>query len=472
MKSLSLALLPLFLIAPALGAETPKPNPAQDSRLYDPKPMGSGQKFEKKPPEANSQTFVKPNSAAAPAAAPAPKGPVRVIPLTPAPSGTYEAPARSVTMPGAANEQAPGYLPLPSVPAAAENGAAANEPPVPADLASGSAKVEELPTGPITLYAAGNYRLRRGAWGRIQLIIPKGKTFQLLRKEGEWYVVSYNGKIGYVHERGITHPLAEAVRKQQGLNALRRNEAAEIAACLAQVKEPAQIPELEDVLKGIQSFIAKDSTEIIPPAPPTRPNRVNPAKTPPASRPPATIPGVNTPIAKTTPPTPPSADDPLLSPIKGRNCTTGGRRFGCYRHPILGRVRFHSGIDLQAPAGTPLVAPAEGCTLIDQRDEKKTGGYGHQVRLQCGSRVISYSHLSRFAPKKRQYAKGETVAYVGSTGLSSGPHLHLEVLEGGHRVDPAYAFGLNTFCPRVRPENKRATGCGRARNPIRQRSSR
>lgn len=419
MKSLSLALWLLVFAAAAHAAD----NPAQDPRLFDAKPLGNGQKFEQKLPDGYPGVFK--------------KQPPRQVPITPPAVTTLEP-----------------------------------EPPAPANPPSqGSVKAEEIPGGPITLYAAGNYRLRRGPWGRIQLIIPKGKTFQLLRKEGAWYVVSYNGKTGYVHETGITHPLAEALRKQHGFEALRRNEAAEIAACLSNVKEPGQIPELQDVLKGIQAFIAQDSSEIDSP-PPARPDRVkketSPGKREPAKRP--ARPDLGTPVAKVDPVTP-AAPDELISPIKGRTCTTGGRRFGCYTHPILGGARFHSGVDIQAPSGTPIVAPAEGCTLIDQRDQKKTGGYGHQLRLQCGKRVISYSHLSRFAPAKRQYAKGEVVAYVGSTGRSTGAHLHLEVLEGGHRVDPAYVFGLKTFCPRIRPENKRASGCGRG-NPIRQRRSR
>lgn len=120
----------------------------------------------------------------------------------------------------------------------------------------------------------------------------------------------------------------------------------------------------------------------------------------------------------------------MLWPVQGR-ITSG---FGLRVHPILRFARMHRGIDFGARWGAPIVAAADGQVVR----AGWAGGYGQQVRLaHADGLVTSYSHMSRItAPAGSTVRQGELIGYVGSTGLSTGPHLHYEVLKGGTPVDP------------------------------------
>jgi murein DD-endopeptidase MepM/ murein hydrolase activator NlpD len=103
-------------------------------------------------------------------------------------------------------------------------------------------------------------------------------------------------------------------------------------------------------------------------------------------------------------------------------------------HPILHYDRPHEGIDITAPYGTPIIAPAAGRVI-------KVGwenGYGLAVSVDHGYGVVTrYAHQSRTAVSVGQALKrGDRIGYVGSTGLSTGPHLHYEVIVDGRHVDP------------------------------------
>ena len=106
------------------------------------------------------------------------------------------------------------------------------------------------------------------------------------------------------------------------------------------------------------------------------------------------------------------------------------------RHPVLHKVRAHRGVDYAAPRGTIVKASGDGKVVFAGRK----GGYGRTVILRHGSTYTTlYAHLSRFAkgirPGKR-VAQGQTIGYVGSTGLSTGPHLHYEFRVRGTHRDP------------------------------------
>nr|NIR61167.1 M23 family metallopeptidase [Gammaproteobacteria bacterium] len=109
---------------------------------------------------------------------------------------------------------------------------------------------------------------------------------------------------------------------------------------------------------------------------------------------------------------------------------------GLRRHPILGGPRPHLGIDLVAPRGTPVRAASDGTV----RARGRNGGYGHYVRLDHGFGLhTAYGHLSRYAEglrPGRRVTRGQVIGYVGSTGRSTGPHLHYEVWMAGRAVDP------------------------------------
>ncbi|MGD1855831.1 MAG: murein hydrolase activator EnvC family protein [Leptolyngbyaceae cyanobacterium] len=109
-------------------------------------------------------------------------------------------------------------------------------------------------------------------------------------------------------------------------------------------------------------------------------------------------------------------------------------RFGSRLHPVLGYRRFHAGIDFGASHGTAIVAADSGKVIFSGW----YGGYGNSVIVDHGSGLTTlYAHASRLTVREGQaVSKGQTIAAVGSTGLSTGPHLHFEVRRNGSPVDP------------------------------------
>ena len=120
-------------------------------------------------------------------------------------------------------------------------------------------------------------------------------------------------------------------------------------------------------------------------------------------------------------------------PVNGRMTSPFGGRF----HPILGYMRFHKGVDLAASEGTPIVAAADGRIL----SAGWAGGYGRAVVIShAGGIETRYGHMSRLAAYAGEVVRrGQVIGYVGSTGLSTGPHLHFEVTRNGQPVNPMTA---------------------------------
>lgn len=108
--------------------------------------------------------------------------------------------------------------------------------------------------------------------------------------------------------------------------------------------------------------------------------------------------------------------------------------FGMRVHPILRFARMHRGIDFAAGWGTPIQASADGQVTR----AGWAGGYGRQVRIAHGDGLVTtYSHMSRLAVEAGAFVRqGQLIGYVGSSGLSTGPHLHYEVLRAGTAVNP------------------------------------
>ena len=121
----------------------------------------------------------------------------------------------------------------------------------------------------------------------------------------------------------------------------------------------------------------------------------------------------------------------LMAPVNGPI----GSRFGMRRHPILGYRRMHAGLDYRARHGTPIVAVTDGRVLSAGR----AGGCGNAVKLRHDGGIDTrYCHMSRMAVKRGQRVRrGQVIGYVGSTGLSTGPHLHYEMYRNGRAIDPA-----------------------------------
>ncbi|XYK79266.1 MAG: M23 family metallopeptidase [Labrenzia sp.] len=123
----------------------------------------------------------------------------------------------------------------------------------------------------------------------------------------------------------------------------------------------------------------------------------------------------------------------IRKPLNGGKFRSG---FGMRRHPIHRYTKMHRGVDWAAPRGTPIFAAGNGTI-------KKAGwssGYGRRIEMQhTNGYVTTYSHLTGFAKGIREGARvnqGTVIGYVGSTGLSTGPHLHYEVLVNGRFMDP------------------------------------
>jgi len=121
----------------------------------------------------------------------------------------------------------------------------------------------------------------------------------------------------------------------------------------------------------------------------------------------------------------------LVAPVPGSISSS----FGMRRHPILGYRRMHSGMDFSARHGTPIVAVTDGRVSSAGR----AGGCGIAVRLDHGGGLSTrYCHMSRMAVRSGQEVRrGQVIGYVGSTGLSTGPHLHYEMYRNGRAINPA-----------------------------------
>ena len=122
---------------------------------------------------------------------------------------------------------------------------------------------------------------------------------------------------------------------------------------------------------------------------------------------------------------------PSRMPLEGAQLTSG---FGMRTHPVLGGRRAHAGIDLAAPTGTPVYATADG--VVGRADWYSS--YGLYISINHGAAMETrYAHLSRLAVAAGDNVKkGDLIGYVGSTGRSTGPHLHYEVRVDGVAVNP------------------------------------
>ena len=121
----------------------------------------------------------------------------------------------------------------------------------------------------------------------------------------------------------------------------------------------------------------------------------------------------------------------LATPVAGGRVTSS---FGMRRHPVLGYMRMHKGMDFGAAWGTPIYAAIDGMVQLAGRSR----GYGNFVKLNHGNGLQSgYGHMSRIVARAGQrVSRGQLIGYVGSTGMSTGPHLHFEIWKNGVSVNP------------------------------------
>ena len=123
----------------------------------------------------------------------------------------------------------------------------------------------------------------------------------------------------------------------------------------------------------------------------------------------------------------------MKTPINGARISSG---YGMRKHPILGYNKKHQGVDFAAPTGTPIMAAGNGHIEFVGTN----GGAGKYIRIKhLNGYKTSYSHLSKYASgmkKNLRVKQGQVIGFVGSTGLSTGPHLHYEVIFNNERINP------------------------------------
>ena len=130
---------------------------------------------------------------------------------------------------------------------------------------------------------------------------------------------------------------------------------------------------------------------------------------------------------------------PAIQPISNQELIRLASGFGWRIHPIYKVKKLHTGIDFSAPTGTPVYATADG--VID-RVRVRFSGYGKFIEIDHGFGYRTrYAHLHEFNVKEGQKVKrGELIAYVGNTGMSTASHLHYEVLKNGKKINPIHYF--------------------------------
>lgn len=131
----------------------------------------------------------------------------------------------------------------------------------------------------------------------------------------------------------------------------------------------------------------------------------------------------------------------LKTPVDGARMSSG---FGYRRHPVLGYSAMHKGVDFAAPTGTPIYAAGDGVV----QKASRFSSYGNYVKIRHnGTYSTAYAHMSRYGKGIRPGARvtqGQVIGYVGTTGRSTGPHLHFEVVQNGAQVNPKKVASLGT----------------------------
>lgn len=139
------------------------------------------------------------------------------------------------------------------------------------------------------------------------------------------------------------------------------------------------------------------------------------------------------------------ASIPAIQPVANKDLKRMASGYGYRIHPIYKTRKYHWGMDFSAPKGTPVYATGNGKIESAKRSRR---GYGNQVKIDHGFGYKTfYAHLDKFIVRKYQKVKrGDLIGYVGSSGTSTAPHLHYEVVKGNRKVNPVYYY-FNDLTP-------------------------
>lgn len=130
---------------------------------------------------------------------------------------------------------------------------------------------------------------------------------------------------------------------------------------------------------------------------------------------------------------------PAIQPVSNKQLNRIASGYGMRIDPVYGTPKMHKGLDFTAPQGTPIYATGDGVVSLAGYSES---GYGNHVEINHGYGYETlYGHMVRIKVRRGQKVKrGEVIGWVGSTGKSTGPHCHYEVMVNGNNVDPVYFF--------------------------------
>ena len=133
------------------------------------------------------------------------------------------------------------------------------------------------------------------------------------------------------------------------------------------------------------------------------------------------------------------ASIPAIQPVANKDLKRMASGYGYRIHPIYKTRKFHWGMDFSAPRGTPVYATGNGKIEKVKRSRR---GYGNQVKINHGFGYKTfYAHLEKYTVRKNQKVKrGDLIGYVGTSGISTAPHLHYEVIKGNKKLNPVYFY--------------------------------
>ena len=129
---------------------------------------------------------------------------------------------------------------------------------------------------------------------------------------------------------------------------------------------------------------------------------------------------------------------PAIQPISNKDLTRVASGWGMRTHPIYNILKFHYGLDFTAPVGTPIYSTGDGVIQFTIKSiDKASEGYGNLIIIDHGYGYKTlYGHLNSFNIKQgKKIKRGEIIGYVGNTGISTGPHLHYEVIKNNQKVN-------------------------------------
>jgi murein DD-endopeptidase MepM/ murein hydrolase activator NlpD len=139
------------------------------------------------------------------------------------------------------------------------------------------------------------------------------------------------------------------------------------------------------------------------------------------------------------------ASIPAIQPVANKDLKRMASGYGYRIHPIYKTRKFHWGMDFSAPKGTPIYATGNGKIEIVKKSKR---GFGNYVKINHGFGYTTlYGHMQKYTVRKGQKVKrGDLIGYVGSSGTSTAPHLHYEVVKGNRKMNPIYYY-FNDLTP-------------------------